>query len=69
MVSDDESQTTDETIAIPRDLFIRVYKFLDWICSERLRPWPPEVAPDPGDLYMEMGAIVNRDGEDARDVS
>jgi hypothetical protein len=53
-------------ITIPRDLLERVYLCLDWICGEGLGPWPPESAPDPDDLYLEIGAIVNPEGLDPK---
>ncbi len=58
-----------KALSVQRDLLVRVYQCLDWICGEGLGPWPPESAPDPDELYLEVGAIVNPEGKDAREIT
>ncbi len=57
--------------AVSRDLLLRLYRCLDWICGEGFTPVPTEWpgVPDPDDLYLELGAIVNPEGKDAREIA
>lgn len=46
---------------IDRDLLIRMYGVLEWICGEGLSPWPEGTYPDPDDLLLEVVKILGTD--------